>query len=68
MKNFYFLRSQMFKLLSQIQGSLINDCDLFKVHNICWGWPLRLLALGAKKSSYVTADGSSGHAERQHQK
>jgi radical SAM protein with 4Fe4S-binding SPASM domain len=35
-----FLRQKKFKLLSQIEGNSVNDCDVCKVRNFCQGRPL----------------------------
>jgi hypothetical protein len=34
-KNLNFLNPTNFKLLTQMQGNLNNNCDFFKVHNFC---------------------------------
>jgi hypothetical protein len=52
-KYIYFLHSTYFKVLSKMKGNSIHNWLFFKVHNFCWGQPLWLLTVGAKKPSYA---------------
>ena len=45
----YFLRSKMFRLLRTVTENSVNTSNILKLHNFCYGRPLRLLAPGAKK-------------------
>jgi len=48
------LFSTNFKILKQIIGNSVNDCNVFIVHNFCQTRPLFLPAAGSKKLNYVT--------------
>lgn len=47
-KIFHFLHSTNFKVLKQMKGNSINNCDYFRVCCFCLGWPLLLLAVCIK--------------------
>jgi hypothetical protein len=48
MENIWFFALNKCKLLRQIKGHSMNNCDYFKIHNLCQSRPLWLLAPSKK--------------------
>jgi hypothetical protein len=55
-----FFRSINFKLLSQMKGNSINDCDFFKVYNFCYGTVIVIARPGRQENLATPLGMSSG--------